>query len=131
MKISYIFQMKDFLILFAIGIGLGIIYGFINILYLVKNRPILHIITDFIFTITFGIIFFIAINIINMGEFRLFLLIAYILGFYIERITLGKLFAKGYKNMYNKIINLWKVFIKTKIGKIIFKWKIQQKQLKL
>lgn len=121
MKISYILQMKDFSILFILGIIVGIIYEFLNISQIIKNNYIIQIFSDIIFCLIFTIIFIFAINIINLGEFRIFLLFAYYLGFTIERITLGKLFAKGFKLIYNKLIILWKRFLKCKIGRFIFK----------
>jgi len=56
-----------------------------------------------------------------MGQFRMFLLIGYLLGFYLERITLGKLFAKGYKKLYNFIVKVLKKFAQSKIGKVLLK----------
>ena len=121
MKISYVLQLKDFFIVFLIGFLIGIFYGIINIPSKIKFRYVLQIILDIIFCLIFTITFLITINFINMGEFRLFLLIAYYLGFISERITLGKLFAKGFKLIYNKTISLWKTFSKSKFGRIIFK----------
>jgi len=121
MKISYIFQLKDFLILLAVGFVLGIIYGLFNISSRIKSRYFLQIITDFLFVVIFSGTFFILINIINMGEIRLFLAIGYLFGFYIERITLGKLFAKGYIKMYNILRNLFRKIFYSKIGRFIFK----------
>ena len=121
MKISYALQLKDFFILFLIGIGIGIIYGILNMCQKIKPIYAIQIILDIVFCIISTIVFLFSINIINMGEFRLFLLIAYIIGFIIERITLGKLFAKGYKFVYNKLIVLGKQIVNSKFGRIIFK----------
>ena len=44
-----------------------------------------------------------------------------VIGFILERITLGKIFAKGYKNIYTNIVKLLKMFNNSKIGRIIFK----------
>lgn len=121
MKISYVLQLKDFLILLLIGFGIGLIYGILNITQKLKRIYILQIIVDIVFCLISTIIFLLVINFINMGEFRLFLLIAYLIGFTIERITLGKIFAKGYKFVYNKIKHFNKKIANSKIGRIILK----------
>jgi len=120
-KISYILQLKDFLILLIIGFFVGILYGILNIFTQIKNRNILQIIIDIFFILIAFLIFILAINIINWGEFRLFLLVGYLLGFAIERIILGKIFAKLYKKVYTFIVKILKKFTKSKIGEIIFK----------
>lgn len=121
MKISYILQLKDFTIMFGIGLLLGIIYGIINIpTHIKKNLP-LQIINDLSFCIITTSVFLIAINIINFGQFRAFLLLGYALGFLIERITIGKLFAKGYKIVYTNIVKLLKKFASSKLGKVLLK----------
>ena len=121
MKISYILQLKDFFIIFGIGFLMGILYGIINAPNLIKKRLPFRIIVDLIFTMICSIIFIISINLVNLGEFRFFLIIGYLLGILLERITLGKLFAKGYKIVYNSIVNLFKRFANSGLGKVIFK----------
>ena len=121
MKISYILQLKDLSIMLGFGFILGVIYGILNISNFIKKRLISQIISDIIFSIVAIIAFIILINKINLGQIRLFLCIGYILGFTIERITIGKLFAKGYKNVYNYIVKLVKKFNSSKIGRFIFK----------
>lgn len=121
MKISYIFQLKDASIMFICGIIIGIIYGILNIANFIKSRLYTQIISDIIFSIISVVLYIILINQINSGEIRIYLLLSYILGFFIERITLGKLFAKGYKNVYNYIVKVFKKFTKSKFGRLIFK----------
>ena len=121
MKISYILQLKDFTIMFGIGLLLGIIYGIINIPTHIKKNLSLQIINDLSFCIITTSVFLIAINIINFGQFRAFLLLGYALGFLIERITIGKLFANGYKIVYTNIVKLLKKFASSKLGKVLLK----------
>ncbi|MGN0961179.1 MAG: spore cortex biosynthesis protein YabQ [Christensenellales bacterium] len=121
MKISYILQLKDFSIMLGIGAILGIFYGILNLFSIVKKNIVFQIIVDIIFSATALIIFILFINIINMGEIRLFLLAGYIIGFILERISLGKLFAKGFKKVYNCLVNILGKFAKSKFGRIIFK----------
>ena len=121
MKLSYVLQLKDFSIMFGLGVFLGIIYGILNMYSYVKKIFFIQIISDIFFTIIAFCIFIYAINKINLGEFRLFLLIGYLLGFFVERITLGKIFAKGFKYVYTILVNKLKQFTKSKFGRIIFK----------
>lgn len=121
MRTSYILQLKDFGILFCLGALIGIIYGILNIFFKIKHFWVLQIVLDVIICLLSCFVFIVSINSINMGEFRFFLLLGYILGFCIERITLGKLFAKGFKYVYTKLEKSRKKFINSKIGRIIFK----------
>ena len=121
MKISYVLQLKDFSIVFGFGILLGIFYGIINIPNHIKERLFLRIINDLAFSIVFFGVLFLLIEYINLGKIRIYLVVGYILGFIVERITLGKLFAKGYKKLYNLCINVLKKFYCSKLGRIIFK----------
>lgn len=121
MKLSYTLQLKDLCILMFFGFFVGILYSLINIPTRIKKNLLLQIIIDILFSILCSFIFLILINIINQGELRFFLLIGYVLGFIIERITLGKLFAKGYQNMYNLIVKVIKKLYHSRIGRIIFK----------
>jgi ABC-type phosphate/phosphonate transport system permease subunit len=121
MKISYVLQLKDFFVMFCLGMLIGIIYGIINIPTRIKKNIVLQIINDLIISITTTVLFLLAINLINFGQFRTFLAIGYILGITIERITLGKLFAKGYKFVYTNIVKLLKKFANSKLGKVLLK----------
>lgn len=121
MKISYILQLKDFGIMLLIGLIMGCFYGLLSIATTIKKRLTFQIITDLIFTLTTTVTFLIAINYINMGQFRFFLLLGYCLGIILERITLGKLFAKGYKFVYTIIVKQLKRFASSQFGKVILK----------
>lgn len=123
MKLSYILQLKDFLIVFLIGIIVGIIYGILSILPTTSKSIALKIFNDLICTLLAFATFLFLVLKINLGQFRLFLLIGYMLGIIFERLTLGKLFAKGYKCVYNKLIILAKKIAKSKFGKVFLKWK--------
>lgn len=121
MKLSYILQMKELCIMCLFGFVLGIFYGIINIHTSIKRTIFLQIITDILFITISTLSFTYLLNIISLGEMRLFLILGTIIGFLIERITLGKLFAKNYKNMYNFIIKILKSLYNSKFGRIIFK----------
>ena len=121
MKISFIFQLKDLGIIFGIGIILGIFYGILNIINNIKEYVFIRILCDIIFTVTATITFILLVQKINFGSVRGYLLVGYILGFIVERISIGKLFAKGYKKVYNFVIKSSKKFYHSKIGQVIFR----------
>lgn len=130
MKLSYILNLRDFAIVFLIGFILGIFYGILSAIICSQKSVIIKNILDFLFTILSLTIFLTLILYINLGEFRLFLLVGYVLGIILERRTLGKIFAKGYNWVYNKLIAGARKFTKSKVGRFIFKWKTRLKWLK-
>ena len=121
MTLLYILQIQDLSMMLFFGVINGILYGIANIPNKIKKNIIYQIICDILFTIIFTFIFIFLVNILNDGEIRLFLIIGYLLGFLIERITLGKLFAKGFKFIYNKARDLFKLLHNSTFGRIIFK----------
>ena len=121
MKISYALQLKDFGIMLILGFLMGIIYGFINNFFTIKKFYLLQILSDILIIVINFTVFFIAVISINYGQIRLFLILGYTIGTILERITLGKLFAKGYKKVYNLLVKLLKTFKDSKLGRIILK----------
>jgi len=121
MKLSYIFQLEKFITMFFIGFSVGIMYGILKNTINIKKNIVIQTIIDTLITISAAIILIILINIINMGEIRLYLLISYFLGILIERITFGKLFAKGFKFVYTKIVSMAKIIANSKFGRFLFK----------
>lgn len=121
MKISFILQMKDLSIMLGLGIALGVFYGVINIINHIHENIFTRIFCDIIFMFIATITYIIVVEKINFGSLRMYLLLGYLLGFGLERISLGKIFAKGYKYVYNKLKLMIKSFKETKIGKIVFK----------
>ena len=121
MKLSYIMQMRDFCFMMMIGfitsMFIGIIYGFIKL----KSNTIIRVITNIIFTSIITITFLYSINTINLGEIRAYLIFGYTAGIIIEKITFGKIFAKGYKYVYNKLMIIVAKLKNSRIGKVIFK----------
>ncbi len=114
-------QSNLFLVFLVIGFVVAILWELI----LFINNPIKNIIIKQIIEVPFAIVFvflFFAMLInFNYGEFRMFLLVAYIFGFVIERKTLGKLFAKLNYWLYNKFIKVKNYLKQTKIGKRVLK----------
>ena len=121
MKISYILQMRELCIILFFGFIMGILYEIINLPNSIKKVLIIQIIIDIIACSILTAAFVLIVNVLNQGEMRLFLLIGYLLGFIIERITLRKLFAKFFKYVYTFIVKGLKSLYNSKFGRIIFK----------
>ena len=85
MSYSFIFQLKEFLIFFTLGILLGIFYGILNIHKIFKHRQIYQISSDIIFALFFTISYLYTSIKVNSLNIRFFLIVAYLLGFCIER----------------------------------------------
>ena len=81
---------------------------------LCKNKKIIEIIMDIISILCITITYIFFINILNYGENRMFLLISFILGIFLERKSIGKLFAKLYRKLYNYIVYKVKNISKSK-----------------
>lgn len=121
MKTSYILDLKSLFIMLICGFAITAVCGLIFHFPVIKRHLALKNLSNFLQTILVFATFMFSILYINLGEFRLFLLIGYAFGIILERITLGKLFAKGYVWVYNKLEIFYKRFKSSKLGGIIFK----------
>lgn len=114
--------MKLLIIYLFLGIITGVLYGvFKNITFVFKNNFIVQIITDIMFILISAYLFWTTTQTLIYGEIRLHLLVIFIMGAYLERKTLGKLFAKLFFMLYNWVSKLINKFKLTKFGKLIFK----------
>ena len=116
-----ILQIKLFAIFFATGVGIGALFGICKLFTTFVNSKILRFVTDLISTIAGGLTFAILVNKLNTGIIRVYLIVAFMLGIIVERNSLGKIFAKLYKKLYNVLEKLTTNFRQSKLGKIIFK----------
>lgn len=91
----------------------------IFILNLLKKNKVVSIILDFIFSIGFSLLFIICLNVVNFGEFRIYLLLSYIFGFILERKTLGFLVDFIFEKIYNFIVKIIKKLSNLKFFKRI------------
>lgn len=89
------------------------------ILKLVKNNKIVNFILDVVFSLIATILFVICLNIVNFGEFRIYLLLTYIFGFILERKTLGYIVDFIFEKIYNLINKIIKKLINTNFFKRI------------
>ena len=77
----------------------------------------LILITDILFFITSTFLFVFAENLFNYGEFRLYLLLAFVLGATIEHFSVGFLVEKFFIIIYN-LINRVIYLLKNKFKKV-------------
>lgn len=105
LKQSYIF-------LGAIYFGLisGILFEMLSFFFGKKNKIYIWI-KDILFSIFSTLLFIVCIKTINYGEFRLYILLAFIVGFILEHLTIGFLIekliqftCKFFKMVYNKLM---------------------------
>lgn len=105
LKQSYIF-------LGAIYFGLicGILFEILQF-FLGKKNKVFILIKDVLFSLLSTILFIICLKLVNYGEFRLYILLAFIVGFILERTTIGFLvekliqfICKFIRFVYNKLM---------------------------
>ena len=114
--------MKITIIFFMMGMICGIVCDILKtITHLFKNNIIIQITSDFLFSTVSGLLFFSLLNQYFYGQIRLYILIIFLFGIYLEQKTLGKLFAKLYFILYNVGRKIVRKFSSSKFGKIIFK----------
>lgn len=108
------------LIFLGIGIGIGVVIGTMKLLsILCNNNAFVKGILDCLACIVTTITYLYLVNAVNWGEHRLFIILAYIVGIFIERKTLGKLFAKLYYKLYTIIAIRINKLSKTKLGTFV------------
>lgn len=121
-----LYQGQIFLVVLYFGLLAGIVFEAKNIVENAfgKNKIICAVL-DTAFMLVSSLLFIFAKNLANYGEFRIYLLIAFVLGIILEHISIGFLVEKFFVGVYN---------ITKKIGRKIFcykpKSKFMQKLLK-
>lgn len=119
-------QSQIFLTMLYYGILCGIIFECKNLIdRTFKKNFFVCLVTDIAFMLISSIIFILAKNFANFGEFRLYLLISFIIGIFIEHISIGFLVEKIFLLLYNGVVKLYRRIFCTKP-----KSKFMQKLLK-
>lgn len=119
-------QGQIFLCVLYFGLIAGIVFEGKNLIInaFSKNKVVCFVL-DLIFMVVASLLFVLAKNISNYGEFRIYLLIGFVLGIYLEHASIGFLVEKFFLFCYNWL---------TKISRRIFshkpKSKFMQKLLK-
>lgn len=91
----------------------GIIVGFLYeisvfVCKIIKNNLILRNFFDIVITLLGGFLFIFNINYVHFGYFRVYLLVTFLVGFVLERVSMGFLVAKSFDFVYNKTINIFR-----------------------
>lgn len=116
------FQVSLFFIFTAAGIFWGVVReaGQLCRFAFFKSK-IVTTVTDFFVYFSCGIIFLLTSLIFASGAIRGYMVFGFLLGFAVERLSLGFLLAKQLEFIYNWFRNLFKRFSKTKLGKRLTK----------
>ncbi len=109
------------------GVALGTAYGVVSFLKnIIKNNFIISNIINFVYAVLYGLIVLLFVINFNFGEFRLFIIIACVLGTILAYKTIGKIIAKIFFYLYNKLCKGIKALTKTKLVKKVLKWKTKK-----
>ena len=106
MLFQTLLQGKLFLIFLFFGIVIGVFYECCYLIQNVFKNRVIDFFLDLFYGIVIGVLFIFITNLFNYGEFRFYLLLAYILGFIIMRKTVGYLVRKMIKFLCNKLKQL-------------------------
>ncbi len=106
-----------FLTLFYFGLFCGVFFEVKKMLDKMFKHWTLILITDILFFIISAFLFVFAENLFNYGEFRLYLLLAFVLGAFIEHFSVGFLVEKFFIIIYN-LINRVIYLLKNKFKKV-------------
>lgn len=111
-------QIYIFLGAIYFGLLCGIVRDFCLFIFnLTKKNKIVSFILDLVFSIIGTFLFIICLNVVNFGEFRIYLLLSYLLGYLIERKSLGFLVDFIFKKVYNLLTKVFKKLGSTKFVK--------------
>lgn len=87
----------------VVGFLCGVVFDIRKFLakYLCENNKWANLVLDFLATLVVGAIFFLLILKINYGEIRLWQILFFVASLMLERVSVGKLVAKGLSLCYN------------------------------
>lgn len=102
-------QWEIFLCMLYYGILCGMVFEAKKLIEnaFLKNKYIC-IVLDILFMFISALLFITSMNAFNYGEFRLFLLISFVIGGYTEHIFIGFIVEKFFKMVYNIFTRLLK-----------------------
>ena len=86
-----------------------------------KNKKNVVIIFDILFMLVFSAIFIFAKTKFCYGEFRLYEVVAFVLGIWLQQISLNNLVEKFFKMSYTLLVKIFCKLKKTKLFGKIFK----------
>ena len=106
-----------FLVIFLTGIAGGVIFDvFKTLTFLSGNDKYSKILFDFLATIfSFALLYIVNLN-VNYGQFRIYVLLTFLLALYLERLLSKFLWTKCIKRCYNRIKEKKNARKKKKVG---------------
>ncbi len=105
-------QGQVFLCMLYFGLWCGILFELKNIIEKTFfNNKIICVILDTCFVAISSVIFVLGKNIVNFGEFRLFLLLSFCFGAILEHFSIGFLVEKLFNLIYTNVIKFFKLLI--------------------
>ena len=108
-----------FIFIFLTGLASGLLFDLSNFLVIFFNRnKIIKQIFYFLATILSTFLLFIVNLITNFGNFRIFIILSFIVALLLERFTLGKLISKTIDKLTNVKIKLPSLFKHIKISAV-------------
>ena len=100
-------QPLTFFLTFLVGFGCGFITDIRNyISFLCNKNKILNFILDILVSVICCFVFFACVLAFNFGELRFFLILSFVMGIFLQRISIGTIIAKVSKVCYNFFRNL-------------------------
>lgn len=100
------------------GILLGVCFEILNFCAkILKKTKLVLFLRDLIFSLIATFLFIICTNVVNYGEFRLYIFLAFIVGFILEKISIGYLVAFLIEKLYNFLKFIYKKITKLKFFK--------------
>lgn len=104
-----LYQSQIFFMMLYFGIIGGVLFEVKNLIrHIFFDNKIISFVVDSVFMFLCAIIFVYAKNLLNFGEFRLYLLLAFVIGIVLEHFSIGFLVEKLFFLMYNKSIKLYR-----------------------
>lgn len=117
-------QTQAFIFLYCLlfGIAFGVLYEIGHAIRgLFRHGVCITICVDVLVFFSSGILFFIAILVTSKGAFYMYQLVGFWLGFLLERISFGFLFAKLWQVVYTKTASVRKKIKNSKFAKKIIR----------
>ena len=109
-------QIKILLYLITFGFLSGMLFDICYLVsFLCNNNKTVKSILQFVTTVVCFFVLFLINNKLNYGIFRVYIFVVFFLFLFLERITLGKIFAKTQNWCYTTFVKLVK-FAKEKIN---------------
>lgn len=90
-----------FLIILAIGFGCGFLLDARNLVYFLCNKnKVVGILLDVLIGLGLGAVLLLSVLAFNYGELRLYLILSFLFGIFLQRISVGRMIAKLSKRWY-------------------------------